>query len=150
MAEPQPNHVQYETNIDDMDPRLWPEVIAKLLEVGADDAWVTPIVMKKGRPAFTLGVLCDASLGKEIRSTIYAETTTLGIREVPVTKYVLDRKEESVEVDGQTISVKSAYDNGQLLNRSVEWDDVVAAAKALGRPAKDVLAEASAQAHQLP
>jgi uncharacterized protein (DUF111 family) len=138
--------VQYETNVDDMDPRLWPNVIDELLAAGAEDAWITPIVMKKGRPAFTLGVLCDEAAAEDVRATIYRETTTIGLRELPVRKQELDREESKVEVDGQPIRVKRAYDAGRLVNSSVEWEDVAAAAESLGRPAKEVLAAATAAA----
>jgi uncharacterized protein (DUF111 family) len=136
----------YETNIDDMDPRLWPHVIGQLLKAGALDAWLTPIIMKKGRPAFTLSALCDDADAAAVRATIFGETTTIGIREVPITRHVLDRSESTVEVAGQKIGVKTAHLDGKAVNRSVEWDDVVTAAHKLGLSAKDVLAAASAAA----
>lgn len=141
--------LQYDTNVDDMDPRLWPHVIDRLFAVGAHDAWVTPILMKKGRPAMTLSVLCDDACAAAVRATIHRETTTLGIRETAVRKHVLDRVESTVEVEGQRIGVKTALDEGVVVNRSVEWDDVAAAAAALGRPAKDVLDQATAAAQAL-
>lgn len=141
-------HVQYETNIDDMDPRLWPHVIDSLLAVGADDAWTVPILMKKGRPAFTLCVLCEESVAPVVRQTIFRETTTIGLRELPLQKHVLQRDEQQLEVGGQTIGVKTAYSDDSVVNRSVEWDDVVSAAKALGLSAKDVLAAATSAAQK--
>jgi len=141
---------QYEANVDDMDPRLWPGVIASLIEAGALDAWVTPIVMKKGRPATMLSVLCEDEQAHAVRTTVFAETTTIGIREIDITRFVLDRDEQVVDVHGQQIRVKSAYDDaGVMVNRSVEWEDVASAAAALERPAKEILAAATVAAKQL-
>ena len=134
-----------ETNVDDLDPRLWPHVLARLLESGADDAWLTPILMKKGRPAHTLSVLCASGVAEAVRATVFQETSTLGLREVAVSKQALARSESTVVVDGQVIRVKTATLGGRAVNTSVEWDDVVAAAAVLGRPAKVLLAQATAQ-----
>lgn len=135
--------MQIEANVDDLDPRLWPATIAAILAAGASDAWVAPITMKKGRPAFTLGALCRIDLAADVRAEVFRQTTSIGLREFAVTKYALDRTESVVEVDGRPIRVKTAMSGGAVANRSVEWDDVLAAATALGRPANEVLTEAS-------
>jgi len=133
-----------ETNVDDLDPRLWPQVLAQVLAAGASDAWLTPILMKKGRPAHTLSVLCDAAVAPALRAVVFRETSTLGLRESTVGKHALARTESTVEVGGQTIRVKTASLDGTVVNSNPEWEDVLAAAKVLRRPAKDVLAEAVA------
>lgn len=133
-----------ESNIDDLDPRIWPGVITALLAAGASDAWLTPILMKKGRPAHTLSVLTGSDRAAEVRAAIFRHTSTIGVREQPLGKHALDREMVTVEVDGETIAVKLARDSGELVNAQPEWDDVAAAAAALGRPASEVLADAIA------
>ena len=139
---------QLEANVDDMDPRLWPVVVDAVLAAGADDVWLTPMHMKKGRPAVTLSALTSAAARDAVERAVLLHSTSIGLRSWPVTKRALDRHLEHVEVDGQRIAVKVALLDGAEVNRSVEWDDVLAAAMALGRPAKDVLAEANARARQ--
>ncbi len=131
-----------ETNLDDLDPRLLPGVLTALLELGALDAWLTPIIMKKGRPAHTLSVLVGDELVEAARDMVFAETTTLGIRATQVSRVLCDRSFEEIEIDGQPIRVKVATWRGRRVNSQPEFDDVVAAAGALGRPVIDVLAEA--------
>lgn len=138
--------VQIEANIDDLDPRLWPHVIDRLLAAGAHDAWATPMLMKKGRPAFTLGVLCDPADVDGLQRLVFTETSTIGMRTFPVVKHALPRRFDSVEVGGASVAIKSASLDGAVVNRSVEWDDVIQAAAALGLSAKDVLAAAIARA----
>ena len=135
-----------ETNVDDLDPRLWPAVLQRLLDVGAQDAWLTPILMKKGRPAHTLSVLCTADVAADVERVVFTETSTIGVRTQRVGKRALQRTETTVDVDGQQIRVKLAGLDGEVVNANPEYDDVVAAAHALGRPVKAVLAQAAAAA----
>ena len=138
-----------ETNVDDQDPRLWPGVLTRLLKAGAADAWLTPILMKKGRPAHTLSVLVSADCASQVRDLVFAETSAIGLREMAVTKLALERKEQTVEVSGGVVRVKLASCAGRVVNVQPEYDDVVAAASAARRPVKVVLAEALARSADL-
>jgi uncharacterized protein (TIGR00299 family) protein len=138
-----------ETNVDDLDPRLWPDVIAALLAAGASDAWLSPIVMKKGRPAHTLHALVAGDRAADVRREIFRQTSTIGVREIGIGKHALDREMRAVEVDGHPVRVKLALLDGEVVNAQPEYDDLVAAAGATGRPIKDVLAEAVALSRHL-
>ncbi|CAN5228017.1 nickel pincer cofactor biosynthesis protein LarC [soil metagenome] len=138
-----------ETNGDDIDPRLWPGVLRALLATGASDAWLTPILMKKGRPAHTLSVLCRPADVAAVREVVFRETSTLGLREQAVGKTALARAERTVDVSGQRVRVKLGLLDDEVVNAMPEWEDVAAAAAALGRPAKQVLRDAHAAAREL-
>jgi uncharacterized protein (TIGR00299 family) protein len=138
-----------EANVDDLDPRVWPDVIAALLDAGASDAWLSPILMKKGRPAHTLHVLVGADAADAVRREMFRQTSTIGVREQTFGKHALDREFVDVEVGGHRVAVKVARLDGELMNVQPEYADVVTAAAALGRPVKDVLAEASARAREV-
>jgi len=139
-----------EANVDDLDPRVWPGVLDALLSAGAADAWLSPITMKKGRPAYTLHALTPPETADAVRRAIFTETSTIGVREHLVAKQALAREFDAVEVHGHRIAVKIAYLDGAVVNVSPEWDDVARAADDLGRPAADVLAAAvtAAYAHR--
>jgi uncharacterized protein (TIGR00299 family) protein len=138
--------VVLEANVDDLDPRVWPGVLAALLAAGASDAWLTPILMKKGRPAHTLSALASPHAVDAVRRVMFTESSTIGVREHRVGKRALDRETRTVRVDGAEVRVKVATLDGQIVNVSPEYDDVAAAAVALGRPVKAVLAAAAAAA----
>lgn len=140
--------VVLEANVDDLDPRLWPGVLQQLLDHGAHDAWLTPILMKKGRPAYTLAVLCSPEAVDAMRRVVVTETSTIGFRLTPTRKQALDRAEMVVEVDRQPVRVKLASFDGEVVNANPEYEDVVAAAAALRRPVKLVLAAAVAAAQR--
>jgi uncharacterized protein (TIGR00299 family) protein len=141
--------VLLECNVDDLDPRLWPAALAALLAAGASDAWLSPILMKKGRPAHTLHALCPLRTVDAVRAAVFAHTTTIGLRETELRKHPLERRMSTVDVDGQAVAVKLATLDGRVVNASVEFEDVRRAAQALGRPPRTVLAQANAAAQAL-
>lgn len=138
-----------ESNVDDLDPRLWPNVIAALLSAGASDAWLTPMMMKKGRPAHTLSVLVRDEHADAVRTEVFRQTSTIGLRESTVAKTALDREMRTVRVDGHEVHVKIALHRGRIVNAQPEYDDVSRVAAASGRPTKDVLADAVAAGRAL-
>ncbi|OMQ14341.1 hypothetical protein A7K94_0217365 [Modestobacter sp. VKM Ac-2676] len=123
--------------------------LADLLAAGASDAWLTPILMKKGRPAHTLSVLCRPAAVAAAQAVVFAATSTIGLRVQPVRKVALQRAPGSVEVLGGRVGVKVAGLDGQVLNVSVEFEDVAALARRTGLPVKEVLRAATAAAHAI-
>ena len=126
-----------EVNLDDATGEVIAHSIVALLEAGAHDAWATPIVMKKGRPAQTVHALCDPAISARIARVMISETGSLGIRGSIIERWPQQRTETTVDVEGHPIRLKLAA--GRV---KVEHDDAVAAAKATGWPLRAVLAAA--------
>ena len=122
-----------ECNVDDTTGEVVAHTIARLLAAGAHDAWASPIVMKKGRPAFTVHALCDAALADRVREVMVTETGTLGVRGSTMRRWPQHRTEVTVDLDGHPVRVKLAA--GRV---KVEHDDAAAAAAALGLPLRVV------------
>ncbi len=138
-----------EANIDDMNPELFPHVIDGLLAAGARDAWVTPIIMKRGRPAHMLSALCDPDLKGQLVGVILRETTTLGVRSYGVERFELARETIQVATEIGQVEVKLGLDaTGSVVQRSPEHRSCVAAAQRSGRPLREVYQLALAAALQ--
>jgi len=135
-----------EANIDDMTPELAPWVLERLFEAGAADVWFTPIHMKHGRPGITLSVLCTPGTDAAVRSLLWRETSTLGVRGLPVRKWMLERRVVEVELPGGKVRVKLGLDAGLVVNAAPEYADCARLASQTGRPLKDVMARAQAAA----
>jgi len=131
-----------ETNIDDLNPELYEYVLERILDAGAQDAWLTPIIMKKSRPAVTVSVLCSSSRVEAIQKILFHETGTLGIRSMTVTKRALDRDTIKVETLHGPVSVKVGKLEGGTTTVSPEFEDCVRVAREGGLPARDVYEEA--------
>jgi uncharacterized protein (TIGR00299 family) protein len=143
--------VVLEANVDDLDPRLWPGVLDVVLQAGADDAWLVPIQMKKGRPAHTLCVLCPPAAVGRIRRLVFERTSTIGVREYPVLKTALERSWVAVAVAGGSVGVKVAHQGGRILSATPEFKDVAALASTMQVAERAVLgwSVAAAQAAAL-
>ncbi len=138
--------VELAANVDDFDPRLWPDVLARLLAAGADDAWLSPIVMKKGRPAHSVRALCQPDVLPALRDLLFELVPTLGVRESSVTKWVLDRRWVSVVVGQRDVRIKIGLRDGLIVTATPEFSDVADVAQSSGWSQRRVLAEAIAAA----
>jgi len=130
-----------ETNIDDMDPRIYEYVMERLFDAGALDVWLTPIIMKKSRPAVTLSVLAVPSVTDELIDIVLKETTTFGVRVSEVSRRKLSREFKEVKTRSGTAKVKVGSKKGKQLKAVPEYEEVKALAKKSGRPLKDILHE---------
>jgi uncharacterized protein (TIGR00299 family) protein len=142
-----PGEVVLETNIDDLNPELYEYVMERLFAAGAQDAWLTPIVMKKSRPAVTISVLCSTEREPTLRQLLFRETGTLGVRTTGVEKHVLDRELVKVETTHGPVAVKIGLLEGKRVSVSPEYEDCARVAREAGVPAREVYEEALRLAH---
>lgn len=133
-----------ECNLDDCSPQVLGALVDTLLARGALDAWIAPVVMKKGRPGHLVGVLARAETKQRLVDTLLEETTTLGVRATAVTRSELERRHETVETPWGPVRVKLGLRAGAVLNATPEFEDCRALAEKAGVPLKDVQAAASA------
>jgi uncharacterized protein (TIGR00299 family) protein len=137
-----------ESNIDDMNPEFYSHLIPLLFEQGAVDVYLTPIIMKKNRPGIMLNVLCPLTLADKLEETIFVETTTLGVRRMPVNRNSLQREVRHINTKYGTIQVKLAVRDGRILRVSPEYEDCSRIARAFKLPLQEVYREVS-QAAQI-
>jgi uncharacterized protein (TIGR00299 family) protein len=126
--------VVLEVNVDDATGETLAHTISALLEAGAHDAWVTPIVMKKGRPAHTVSALADVALGAQIAEVLARETGSLGVRGATIDRWPSARQSDTVDVAGFPVRVKVSP--GRV---KVEHDDAARVAGRAGLPLREVI-----------
>ena len=134
--------VEIQCEIDDMNPQLFGPVTDRLFEAGALDVFLTPVQMKKGRPGTLLTALARPADREAVCDVIFRETTTLGVRFADVRRETLDRRTETVAIQGGQVRMKIAGRRGEVLNAVPEFDDCLRIARATGRPVKQVQADA--------
>jgi uncharacterized protein (TIGR00299 family) protein len=132
--------VVIEAEIDDMNPQIFGVLMDRLLAQGALDVYYTPIQMKKNRPGTLLSVIATPDARETLTSTIFRETTTIGVRYREMTRECLDRKTVTVTTSLGDVRIKVAARNGQILNASPEFEDCVRLAAEHNVAAKNVQA----------
>jgi uncharacterized protein (DUF111 family) len=140
--------VLLECVIDDLSGELLGRLAELLRDAGSLDVWMTPLFMKKGRPGVQLSVLAPAGREDAFLDLLFLEGSTFGARLQPVTRAVLERDWVSVRVDGEDLQVKVGRWRGRIVTLAPEYVEAAAAAGRLGRPLKDVYAEAVAAARR--
>lgn len=135
--------VELRANVDDLDGRLWPGVLQACLDAGAADAWLVPIVMKKGRPAHTVHALVDAAHRDAVVEVILARTSTLGVRGDEVRRTVLERGWSDVAIGDATVRIKVGHRDGRVVHATPEFSSVQALGAALGIDESDALQRAT-------
>jgi uncharacterized protein (TIGR00299 family) protein len=127
-----------ECNIDDMNPEFYDYIINSLFDAGAKDVYITPIIMKKSRPATKLSVLCEYESEKPVEEILFRETSSLGLRKYKVEKVMLERKIKTVNTKYGKVKIKSAYYKNKLIKSKPEYEDCIKIARKENIPIKEV------------
>ncbi len=131
-------HYMIECNIDDMNPEVVSFIMEQLFEAGADDVFLTPIIMKKSRNASKLSVLCKNILKEKMENLIIQETSTFGLRAYAVEKIELEREFTELETSYGTVRIKNALVDGKVMKSKPEYNDCARIARENNIALKDV------------
>ncbi|HEY3396461.1 MAG TPA: nickel pincer cofactor biosynthesis protein LarC [Armatimonadota bacterium] len=138
-----------ETNVDDMNPELEPELLAQLFAAGALDAWLTPIQMKKGRPALLITALASPPDAPAVTEAMLRHSTSFGVRVSDCRRHCLPREMRQVQTPWGPVRVKVGLLAGERVTASPEYEDCAARAKEHGVPVRHVYAAALGKAMEL-
>jgi uncharacterized protein (TIGR00299 family) protein len=137
--------IEIAANIDDLNPQIYDHVMERLFAAGARDVTLTPIIMKKGRPAITLSVLAESGGRDAIAKVIFTETSSIGLRFHPVSRMKLRREIREVETKWGAVKVKFSEGEG-VITVTPEYDDCRRISLERGVPLKTVMEEVRAAA----
>lgn len=142
--EEQDTAVLMEANVDDMNPQVWPHVLERLLQAGALDTWLTPVLMKKGRPGHVLSVLAMPEAVNRFLEILWQETTTIGVRTSTVSRRKLKREELIVNTEFGPVRMKRVEGPDGTSLRP-EADEAVRIAREQSLPMREVLEKLTTQ-----
>jgi uncharacterized protein (TIGR00299 family) protein len=132
-----------ETNIDDMNPQFYEPLSERLFAAGALDVWLTPITMKKGRPGTIISIIVTADRRDAVERVLFVESTTIGVRAVPVSRTRAPRRFEVVTTRWGDVRLKLRGWDGRVIGAMPEYDDCLRLSRASGAPIREIWAEAN-------
>jgi uncharacterized protein (TIGR00299 family) protein len=141
--------VMLETNIDDLNPEFYEHVMARLFNAGALDVYLAPIYMKKNRPATMLSALCQPAAVGLLTEILFAETSTLGVRQQTLLRHRLARSIHEVETPYGVVRVKVARWGKGRGRASPEYEDCRRLAEEKGVPLREIYRAAERAAEEL-
>lgn len=130
--------VKMEVNLDDISGEVLGYVMDLLFEAGANDVYYTPIFMKKNRPGVLLQILCSKKSLNKMKEILFKETTTLGVRYYPLTVHRMERTFTKVETKWGAVTVKLGIFNGEIVQRSPEYEECKKLAETHNLPLKKI------------
>ncbi len=139
---------QVETMIDDMSPQLYEPLMEQLLEAGALDVFLTPVIMKRSRPGVVVTALCPPAIVAELSRVLFAESSTIGVRWSQWRRTRLAREMVTLPTAYGPVPFKVSRDGERIVTVTPEFSEVVRIARARALPVREVLEQARAEARR--
>ena len=141
--------VQMETTVDDMSPQLYEPLLERLLEAGALDAWLTPVIMKRSRPGVVLTALCEPGRVADLSRLLFEESSTIGVRWTAYQRSRLEREMVRLDTAYGPVTFKVSRLEGRVVTVTPEFEEVRRIAGAKGLPVREVLEQARTEGRRL-
>jgi uncharacterized protein (TIGR00299 family) protein len=141
--------VQVETTVDDMSPQLYEPLLERLLEAGALDVWLTPVIMKRSRPGVVLTALCEPGRVTDLSRLLFEESSTIGVRWTAYQRSRLEREMVRLDTAYGPVTFKVSRLEGRAVTITPEFEEVRRIAREKGLPVREVLEQARVEGRRL-
>jgi uncharacterized protein (TIGR00299 family) protein len=149
VAAPTETIVQVETTVDDMSPQLYEPLLERLLEAGALDAWLTPVIMKRSRPGIVLTALCEPGRVADLSRLLFEESSTIGVRWTAYQRTRLEREMVRLDTAYGSVTFKVSRLEGRVVTVTPEFEEVRRIAREKALPVREVLEQARTEGRKL-
>jgi len=148
-ATPTETIIQVETTVDDMSPQLYEPLLERLLERGALDAWLTPVIMKRSRPGVVLTALCEPGRVADLSRLLFEESSTIGVRWTAYQRARLDREMVRLDTAHGPVTFKVSRLDGRVITVTPEFEEIRRIARDRGLAVREVLEQARTEGRRL-